>query len=79
MELNHLGKELSLELPYPKYQELQKTYVHLKDLQINDYHHKRKLPVHVILGISEYTKTKIQDGSRVGLSGEPITKLNKFG
>ena len=31
-------------------------YVHLKDLQINGDDPKTKLPVHVIRGISDYTK-----------------------
>ena len=35
MGLNHLEKEMSLELPDSKYQELQNTFVHLKDKQIN--------------------------------------------
>ena len=29
---NHLEKEVLLRLPNPKFQELQKTYVHLMDL-----------------------------------------------
>ena len=31
MGLNHLEKEVLLELPNPKYRELQNTYVHLKN------------------------------------------------
>ena len=31
-ELNHLEKEVPLELSNPKYRELQNTYVHLQDL-----------------------------------------------
>ena len=57
-EINHLEKEVLLELPNPKYRELQNTYVHLKDLQINDHKPKRKILVHVIIGISDYTKIK---------------------
>ena len=36
-ELNHLEKEVLLELPNPKYRELHNTFFHLKDLQINDH------------------------------------------
>ena len=42
-----------LELPNPKYQELQNIYIHLKDLQINDHDPKNILPVHAILEISD--------------------------
>ena len=78
-ELNHLEKEVLLKLPNPKYRELQTTYVHLKDLQINDHDPKSKLPAHVILGISDYTKIKIQEQSRVDLPGAPIAELTMFG
>ena len=60
-DLNHLENEVLLELPNPKYRELQNTYVHLKDLQINKHEPKRELAVHVIRGISDYTKTKTEE------------------
>ena len=37
------------------------------------------LPVHIILGISDYTKIKTQERPRVDLSGELIAKLTMFG
>ena len=78
-ELNHLQKEVLLELPNPKYRELQNTYIHLKDLQINDHDPKGELPVYVILGISDYTKIKTQEQLTVGLPGEIIAEWTKFG
>ena len=71
-ELNHLEKEVSLKLLNPKYRELENTYVHLKDLQINDHDPKNELPVHVILCISDYTKIKTRP--RVGLRGAPLAE-----
>ena len=38
-----------------------------------------ELPVHVILGISDYTKIKTQERPRVGLPWQPIVELTKFG
>ena len=64
-----------LELPKPKYQKLKNTYVLLKDLQINDHYPK---PVHVTLGISDYTHTKSTQRPRVGLPGKLIAELTKF-
>ena len=78
-ELNHLENEVLLELSNPKYRELQNTYVHLKDIQINDHDPKSELPVQVILSISDYTKIKTQERPRVGLPGESIAELTKFG
>ena len=39
-----------------KYQELQNTYVHLQSLRVNNHEPKSELPVHLTLGISDYTK-----------------------
>ena len=78
-ELNHLEKVVLLELPDPKRRELHNTYVHLKDLQIDDHDLKSELPVHVILGISDYTKIKTQERRRIDLPGEPIAEQTKFG
>ena len=60
-ESNRLEKKVLLELPKPKYRELQNTYVHLKDLQINDHDPKGELPVRAILDISDNTKLKAQE------------------
>ena len=68
-----------LELCNPKYRELQNIYVHLKDLQINNHGPKSELPVHVILGISDYPEIKIEERPRVGFLGEPIAELTNFG
>ena len=35
-EINKLEKSVLLELPNPKYQNLQNSYQHLKDIEIND-------------------------------------------
>ena len=40
---------------------------------------KPVLPVHVILGVNNYTRIKTQERLRVGLPGEPIGELTKLG
>ena len=78
-EQNHLEKEFLLKLPNPKFQELQNTYVHLKDLQINNHDPKSELSVYAILNISDYTNMETQEQPRVDLPGKPIPKVTKFG
>ena len=39
----------------------------------------QELPVHVILGASEYAKLKTRSVPRVGKPGEPIAELTYFG
>ena len=78
-EINKLEKNVFLELPNPKYQNLQNSYQHLKDIKENDHDTKLELPVHVILGASNYTRIRTQERPRVGLPGEPIVELTKLG
>ena len=37
------------------------------------------MPVHVILGVSDYTKIKMHDRLRIGQPGDPIAELTRFG
>ena len=77
-EINKLEKSVLLELPNPNYREIQGNYRHLGDITSNDYDTKSKLPIHTILGISDYTKIKTPEKARIGLPGEPIAELTKL-
>ena len=78
-EINKLEKSVLLEMPNPNYRELQNTYPHLRDITLNDYNSKSQLPIHVVLGVNEYTKIKTPERARIGLPGEPIAELTKLG
>ena len=78
-EINKLEKHVLLEMPNPNYRELQNTYPHLRDRTLNDYNSKCQLPIHVVLGVNEYTKIKTPERARIGLLGEPIAELTKLG
>ena len=79
--LDHLKKRGVVGISRPKMPRTTNycTYVHLKNLHINDHDPKSKLPAHEILGISDYTKIKTQERPRVGVPEEPIAELSKFG
>ena len=79
IEIKKLEKSVLLELPHPEYKNLQNIYQHLKDIKINNHDKKRELPIHVILGMNDYTKIKTKERPRVGLPGEPIAELTKLG
>ena len=49
-----------------------KPYDHLKGIQMNESDTKPELPMHVILGVSDCVKTKMQKCSRVSKMNEPI-------
>ena len=78
-EINKIEKSVLLELLL-EYQNLQNSYRHLKDIKINEHDKKKlQLPVHVILGMKDYTRIKTQERSRVGLPRETIAELTKLG
>ena len=76
--MHRLEKSVLVELPNPKYLQLQSKYQHLKDLEINDNDPKAVLPADIILGVNDYTKIKTQERPRVGLEGEPLAELTKI-
>ena len=76
--MHRLEKSVLVELPNPKYLQLQNKYQHLKDLEINDNDPKAVLPVDIILGVNDYTKIKTQERPKVGLEGEPLAELTKI-
>ena len=45
---------------------------------MNDTDTKSSLPIHLILGASEYSKIKVQRLPRIGQPGEPIAELTRL-
>ena len=56
-----------------------KLYDHLKGIQMNESDIKPELPMHVILGASDYVKIKMQKCPRVSKMNEPIAEQTKIG
>ncbi len=46
---------------------------------MQDADEKPELQVHLILGASEYAQIKTETKPKIGLPGEPIAELTKFG
>ena len=76
-QLNKVEKYILLSLPSPNYQEIRSHFPHLNDIKLNDTVKKRELTVHVILGINDYAKIKMQESPRIvhGLSCHRIRKV----
>ena len=64
-QLNKVEKDTLLSLPNPNYH-----FPDLNNIKLNDIVKKKKLPVHVILGVRDYAKIKMQEKSRIGQSGD---------
>ena len=74
-----VDKRELLTLDNPKYEQLIARYNHLKDVKMNDADDKAKLPVHLILGASEFMAIKTNQCPKVGETGEPVAERTKFG
>ena len=60
------------------YEEMVNQCLHMKSIKVNNTKWKSSLPIHVILGQSEYWKIKAHELSRIDQPGEPIAELTKF-
>ena len=78
-EVNKVEKLTLLPLPNPKYEELLNRYTHLKNVKLEDKDTKDFLPIHLILGASDYAKIKTRSAPKIGQIGEPIAELTTFG
>ena len=79
LKQKEVERETLLSLPNPNYESVLRQYHHLRDIKINDTDTKAELPVHLILGASEYTRIKVQEMPRVGQPGKPIAELRRLG
>ena len=79
VDVTRVDKRELLLIDNPKYQQLIATYSHLEGLQMEDTDRKEQLPVHLILGASEFARIKTTERPRVGRPGEPVAEQTKFG
>ena len=71
-------KEL-LIVDNPNYKKIIESYTHLQGVHMDDSDSKPHLPVHLILGASEYAAIKTRERPRIGRPGEPVAEKTKFG
>lgn len=81
MEVNLTKVEMAelLTLENPKYEQLLHSYSHLKGVKMDDIGRKPELPVHVILGTSEYARIKTDTPLRIGSAGQPVAEKTRLG
>ncbi|XP_068692716.1 uncharacterized protein [Montipora foliosa] len=68
-----------LRINNPHCQKIIDSYAHLKGVEMTDHDPNPHLPVHVILGASDYAAIKTSERPCVGLPGEPVAEKTKLG
>ena len=79
VEVTKVTKSELLYLDKPKYEEIIKTNEHMQGVTMDDHDTKDKLPVHIILSASEFAKLKTEKPPRIGLPGQPVAELTRYG
>lgn len=78
-EVTKVDRNELMTLTNPRYENIIRNYTHLRDIVMIDTDKKPELPIHLILGTSEYARIKTATKPRIGKSGEPIAELTKLG
>ena len=78
-QLNKVEKDTLLSLPNPNYQEIISHFPHLNDMKLNNTVKNKELLAHVMLGVSNYAKIKIQERPRIRQPDDPVAELTRFG
>ncbi|XP_028407544.1 uncharacterized protein LOC114530162 [Dendronephthya gigantea] len=79
VSVTKVDKPELLHVDNPNYDQLITNYPHLHGVTMNDNDQKPKLPIHLIIGASDYISIKTDQPACVGKTGEPIAELTKFG
>ena len=78
-EITKVNRGVPLTLTNPWYKDILAEYNHLREVEIDDVDLKKELPVHLILGTSEYARIKTETTPKMGKPAEPIAELTHFG
>lgn len=77
--VNKVDERVILTVSSPHYKELISKYPHLEGVVIEDNDKKSKLPIHLILGASEYSRINTEKKPRIRKPSEPIAELTTLG
>ena len=77
--VSKVDRSVLLTIPNPRYADKIHQYSHLQGVVMNDEDKKPELPIHLILGASEYSRIKTDTKPRIGKTGEPVAELTSLG
>ncbi len=79
VELSKVDKPELMTVKNPGYAKLLEKYNHLKGAKFDDRDSRPQIPVHVVLGASDYAMIKTTTAQKVGLPGQPIAERTLLG
>ena len=79
IELTKVCKPQLLTIDNPNYATLLSKYSHLKGVKIEDNDSRLQIPIHVVLGASEYATIKTSTAQRVVKPGQPVAEKTLLG
>ena len=79
VELSKVEKSELVTVKNPEYAKLLEKYSHLKGAKFDDCDNRAEIPVHVVLGASDYATIKTTTAQKVGLPGQPVAEKTRLG
>ena len=77
--VSKVDKPELMTLENPKYEELMEKYTHMRGVYMDDKDTKPQLPIHLVLGASEYARIKTSTSPKIALSGQPVAEKTTLG
>ena len=78
-DVSKVEKNVLLSLANPNYEGMIRKFSHLKGIKMTETDTKSELPVHLVLGASEYSRIKTSVPPKIGSIGEPVAEYTQFG
>ena len=78
-EVSKVDKPELMKLSNPNYAHLSDKYKHLNGVKFEDPDTRAQIPIHLVLGVSDYAKIKTTAALKVGRPGEPVAEKTLLG
>ena len=79
IELSKVDKPPLMTIKNPNYKKLLEKYNHLKGAKLDDRDNRPQIPIHVVLGASEYATIKTTTSQKVWSPGQPVAEKTLLG
>jgi hypothetical protein len=79
IEMSKIDKPELMKLNNPNYAHLLERYKHLNGAKFEDPDTRTQIPIHLVLGASDYAKIKTTTAQKVGKPGQPVAEKTLLG